>query len=107
MREQVEYLKRHRSSELSLQDIRSQNLVPWARDFRTLGKMIKQDFFGENLLEARIEGEGRQARYFIRASNLLTYIETYGPYLMGTTRKPKQLWKKQRSRSSSKKSKTR
>lgn len=104
MREQVEYLKGNPEREYSIAEIREHRLMPWARDYRTIGKAIKRDFFGENKLQARIEGEGRQARYYIRGKHLLAYIEIYGPYLMGTARRPKRTWiqPKQSKRSSKK-----
>jgi len=102
MREQVDYLKGMPETEFSVQGIRAIGAIPWAKSYRTLTKIIKQDFFGENILKARIEGEGRQQRYFVKASNIINYLEKYGPALMATVRKPKQTWKQPRRSKSSK-----
>jgi hypothetical protein len=64
--------------------------LPWARNIRTVKKLVDNDMAGENILNATIDGEGRQRRYQIEGKNIIKYIKKYGPALIGTVRKPKQ-----------------
>lgn len=90
MQEKIDYLKKFAEVEFSSQEIRTQGLFPWARNDRTIVKLIERDTTsGENILRARIEGEGRQRRYFIKGRQIIKYIEKYGPALMVRVPKPK------------------
>lgn len=71
-------------------DIVTENILPWARNYRTIVKLIEQDLAGENILEAEVAGEGRQRRYSISGRNIIKYVKKYGPVLIGSVRKPKQ-----------------
>lgn len=64
--------------------------LPWARNIRTVKRMIDTDMAEENILQAIVEGEGRQRRYQLQGKNIIKYIKRYGPALMATVRKPKQ-----------------
>lgn len=70
-------------------DILRENLFPWAKHPLTLKKLIRKDAQGENLLEVKIEGVGRQTRYLIKGKNLLRFTRKYGTYLLGNVRKAK------------------
>ena len=63
---------------------------PWARDHRTIIKMITEDLAGENILRAEVSGSGRQRRYQIHGTHIINYIQKYGAVLIPTARKPKQ-----------------
>lgn len=97
MRKQVDFLKKDPEREYTIADFKRYKLMPWARNYRTLAKLIKQDFLGENVLKAKIEGEGKLIRYTIKGKHIINFINLYGPYLMGTIRKPKQTWKTQKT----------
>lgn len=71
-------------------DIVTGAYFPWARNYRTVLKLIENDMAGENILQAVEEGEGRQRRFQIQGRNIIKYIKKYGPVLIGTARKPKQ-----------------
>lgn len=73
--------------EYSITDIKKAGLFPWVKNHRTLKKIIMTDFFGQNVMKAKIKGEGRQARYFVRGENITKFIKIYGPYLYRTVRR--------------------
>lgn len=70
-------------------DIARMGTFPWARDHRTIVKLIDQDMAGENLLQANVTGTGRQRRYEIEGKNIIKYLNKYAAVLMSTARKPK------------------
>jgi hypothetical protein len=82
IRNQVEFLRMHPSREFNQSDFKKFGIFPWARDSRTWGKIIKRDMFTENILKARIEGEGKRSRYLIKAKNIIKYLNKYGLVLM-------------------------
>lgn len=89
MRKTVEFLKKHPNKTFTLSEIASMQLMPWARDSRTIRKLIERDFEGANLLNATVKGVGGQRRYTMQAKDIRKYLQTYGPALMGTTRQLK------------------
>ena len=70
-------------------DLVRMGTFPWARDHRTIVKLIERDRSGENLLQANIEGEGRGLRYQIEGKNIIKFLNKYGTFLTGTVRKTK------------------
>lgn len=92
MQELIETLAGDPKREYAIADVKRMGLIPWARNYRTLQKIVVQDFFGENVLEARIEGEGRQVRYLMKGANIIKFIKRYGPM----ARKSKRTWIKQK-----------
>ena len=74
----------------TLMEIARGELIPWARDHRTIIKLIEQDANGAQLLAAKVEGDGRQRRYTIEGKNLKKYLTKTAPLLLHTARKPKQ-----------------
>ncbi len=90
MKNTVEFLKTQRVKEFTLTEIEALALIPWAKNGRTIRKCIEADIAGENLLEARAWGVDSQRRYSVSRKGLLKYLQTYGPALMATIRKPKQ-----------------
>lgn len=89
MEHTVEALKKHPGKEYTLVEIKAMCLIPWARDDRTVRKIISADLRGANLLRAKIYGIGTQRRYIVPKGGLIKYLQTYGPALMATVRKPK------------------
>lgn len=77
----------------SVTEIKRAGLIPWARDHRTIIKIIEQDAEGAHLLNAKVEGTGRQLRYTIEGKNLKRYLTKTAPLLMHAVRKPKQYGK--------------
>jgi len=88
----VEALKRSPKRVLSVEDIREMQAMPWARDARTIRKMIELDAKGERVLAAKIVGLSTQKRYAVQRAHLIKYLRKYGPVLMHHARKPKQLY---------------
>lgn len=86
----VETLKRSPKREYTIEEIRELRLIPWARDVRTIRKIILLDSKGEKLLAAKITGKDSQRRYLVRGAQIIKYLKKYGPVLMHTARKPKQ-----------------
>lgn len=78
----------------SAADIARAETFPWARDQRTIAKLIEQDMQGENILQASVSGEGRQRRYEMEGKNIIKYLTKYGAVLIATARKPKHYGKK-------------
>lgn len=99
MKDMVDSLKKHPSKTFTLTEIAQQGLLPWARDGRTIRKVIEADFEGANILQAIVRGEGNQRRYLVTARNLIKYLQIYGPALIGTTRQLKNyVWQKNRKK---------
>lgn len=84
MREQIELLKQDPEREFNQTEFLEHRLFPWALDSRTWTKIIVRDKTTENILKARIEGEGYNSRYFIKGKNILTYINKYGSLMMSS-----------------------
>lgn len=89
MKNKVEALLKERHGWLTLADLVELQLIPWARDARTIVRLIDADIAGAKILKAQVTGDGRQRRYLIRGSAITKYIKIYGPAMMATARKPK------------------
>lgn len=88
MRETIQALKpKH---QYTLMEIARDGIIPWARDHRTIIKLIENDANGAQLLAANVTGAGRQRRYTIEGKNLKKYLTRTAPLLLHTARKPKQ-----------------
>lgn len=83
MQAAVDMLHKTRNTEYTVEGIRAMGLFPWARNARTIVKIIKLDMEGDNELRARVEGEKNGKRYFIKGKDILSYIERYGAVLTG------------------------
>lgn len=84
----MEYVKELQSAfkpkqTYSIADLVDMEAMPWARDHRTIRKLIEQDRTSEDILQARIQGEGKRKRYLIQGKNISNYIKKYGPALLG------------------------
>lgn len=88
----VETLKRSPKREYTIEEIAGMQLIPWARDPRTIRRIILIDSKGAKDLAAEITGKATQRRYLVKGSNIIKYLRKYGPVLMHTTRKPKQTY---------------
>lgn len=89
MESKVDFLRINPVKEYTLTDIEVLNLIPWAKNGRTIRKAIAADRRGANLLGAKIKGAESQRRYIVPARGIIKYLKAYGPALMGTVRKPK------------------
>lgn len=69
--------------------------MPWAKDGRTMRKILDADMHGPNVLRCEITGTGKGRRYLVQGRHLISYLKIYGPALMSTVRKPKQHARKQ------------
>ena len=73
----------------SLTQLMGLRLIPWARNDRTLRKLILADRKASNLLDSTVTGKGSQVRYTVTAAGLKNYLATYGPAFASKVRKPK------------------
>lgn len=63
----------------NLSNIRDEQLFPWARDIRTVRKIVLRDDSGERMLKVKITGEGRTLDYKIKGKNIIQFLNKYGP----------------------------
>ncbi len=96
MKKQVEILQKSPSRVYGLMDFKTLSLLPWAKDERTVRKILEQDKKGSNILHAKITGTGSNRRYLVEGRYIIKYLQIYGPALMGTVRKPKKIYGKRR-----------
>ena len=61
----------------TLKEVRDLGLISWARHYQTLRRII-----GSGKLRVAKEGAGRQVRYAIRGSSLISYINKHARGLM-------------------------
>ena len=52
------------------------------RNWLTIRNMVKKDYWGANVLKARISGEGAGTDYAIKGINIIKFIKKYGEGLM-------------------------
>ena len=64
--------------EYTLKEVRDLRLIPWAKHYQTLRRIVSGDFLGDNVLKAVRRGEGRLIRYSIKGSNIIRYVEING-----------------------------
>lgn len=87
MKNVVEALRKQPLRWLSLVEMEREGVIAWAKNTRTIRKVIDRDRDADNLLRARIIGVGRQKRYTVQAAGLIRYLQAHGPSLIGTVRK--------------------
>lgn len=68
------------STKLTINTIVKQHLLPWAKDERTVKKIIRADLHGPNILKA--DTGDIKSVYIVEARNLNRYIKAYGPAFM-------------------------
>ena len=68
--------------EYSLLSMQREGLFPWAKHRQTIRNMVKKDYWGANVLKARISGEGAGTDYAIKGRNIIKFIKKYGEGLM-------------------------
>lgn len=86
----IEVVIRRRHGWFTLGDIESLKLIPWARNGRTIRRLIEADAIGRNVLQAKISGEGSRRSYLVRPKRMAKYLLTYGPAMMATVRNTKE-----------------
>lgn len=85
----VEFLKKEPKKEYTITDFVKFNLVPWARDGRTVEKILKADHNGSDILHAKITGTDTYRRYLVQGRYIINYLQIYGPHMMVMVRQPK------------------
>lgn len=65
--------------EYNLSNIKAEAIFPWAKHIRTVRKIVMRDHGGEKVLKAKITGSGRSLEYRIKGSNIINFINKYGP----------------------------
>lgn len=86
MKKLIEFLRREPERKYNLKEIEEFNLIPWARNGRTIRNLLEKK---RSALKVRITGEGSHRRYSIKGVYLISYLEAYGFALMWKVRKPK------------------
>lgn len=86
MKKRVDILRKTPKKIYTLKEMEAYKIIPWANNGRTIRKIIDQDKRGKNLLASRVTGIGSQKRYTVPTSGLIRYLQTYGPFLIGTVR---------------------
>lgn len=66
----------------NLSTITAEEIFPWAKNIRTVRKIVRRDYSEENMLKSLITGEGRALDYKIKGKNIIRFIERYGEGLM-------------------------
>lgn len=75
MENKVEFpIKLETRKEYTSEEIQQYGLIPWAKSSRKVTQLIKEDFFGENKMKARIEGIGVRTRYFVKGQGIINYV---------------------------------
>lgn len=64
--------------EYNLFEIEKAGFFFWVKTSRSCRKIVKKDFFGENILKAEISGEGEGTAYKIKGSHIIKFLEKYG-----------------------------
>lgn len=82
MKEIVENLRRHPAKIYTLQDIEREKLIPGARNFRTIKKLVEADLAGPNILRAVPRDGGNKTHYAVRGRNIIKFLNTYGHVLV-------------------------
>lgn|SRR3990167_355519 len=91
IKETVRRIKR--DGEYNLSHIRDEGFFPWTQNLQTIRKIVKNDFWGENVLKAKISGTGGGTEYAIKGENIIKFLEKYGPGFMLGSGKAKQYGK--------------
>lgn len=82
MKEAIDTLRKNRV--YTLKEIT--HFMPWAKNGRTVRKILNADMHGPNFLHCEITGTGKGRRYLVQGKYLISYLKEYGPLLMGTVR---------------------
>ena len=60
-------------------EIHEAGFFPWAKNQRTVQRIVEADRNGENMLQSEVSGEGRLRRYKVTGKHLKKFLEKYGP----------------------------
>lgn len=89
MKKNVDILRKEPKRTYTLAEISEHQFFPWARNGRTLRKMLEADRKGPNILQSKITGTDNRRRYLVEARNITKYLSIYGSILTVTARKTK------------------
>ena len=89
MKKTVAQLQKDPEKIYTLADFETLGLLPWAKNQRTVKKILEVDKKRLNVFKVKIVGEGNQRRYYVKGKNIINYLTTYGPALISTVRKSK------------------
>ena len=65
--------------EYGLTEIQQMGIMPGMANIESIRAIVNRDRKGENMLKARIGGEGRLRRYKVKGKHLQKFLEKYGP----------------------------
>ena len=68
--------------EYNLTNIKDEGLFPWTKNLQTIRKIVKKDYWGDNMLKAQISGTGGGVDYRIKGRGIIKFINLFGPGLM-------------------------
>lgn len=80
-----------------LSELQEKKVMPWAKNGRTIRKILDADRKGPNLLKSQITGIASQRRYLVQGQHLIKYLLIYGPGLMALVRNSKRAYGKSRT----------
>ena len=78
--------KIEKAREYSLLEIEKLGIIPWAKDIRTIRKLVKRDIWEDNIFKAMIRGGGHATRYSIIGRNIIAYLQKNGEVMMEVMR---------------------
>ena len=78
------------NEEYNLTNIKDEGLFPWTKNLQTIRKIVKKDYWGENMLKAEVGGEKQGMEYRIKGKHIIQFIKVYGPgFMMAGSNKAK------------------
>ena len=80
IKETVRRIKK--DGEYNLSHIRDERFFPWTQNLQTIRKIVKNDYWGENILKAAISGAGGGTDYAIKGENIIKFLDEYGSGFM-------------------------
>ncbi len=89
MEDVVEILRKDSQKVYTVDNIQRMKLMPWARNSRTIVKILQADIQGPNFLGTQITGTDKHTCYLVPKKQLIKYLQIHGPGLMALARKPK------------------
>ncbi|MCK4500901.1 hypothetical protein KAU11_10405 [Candidatus Babeliales bacterium] len=55
------------------------NIFWWVTNLKTIKRLVKVDMNRENILQAKVTGQGKGLKYQIEGRNIIKLLKKYGP----------------------------
>lgn len=89
MKKLVDKLQINPKREYSIMEIANLELIPWAKNYRTLVKILKGGDMGWDIKNSKIHFGTQYQTYSVSGKDLIKYIINNGQALISTVRKTK------------------